>query len=83
MRKNTRVNIHSNKKTMPVFDNLKCVFFIAKMLEQNINVQLTFDEYRKYLNVWNQLDDTTRELYTIYANMETPSVYIKKEIVHQ
>lgn len=57
---------------MPVFDNLKCVFFLAKMLEQKQDVQITFEEYKKYLNVWNQLDETTQELYTIYANLETP-----------
>ena len=68
---------------MPVFDNIKCVFFLAKMLEQNHNVQLTFDEYQKYLNIWNQLDDTTRELYTIYASLENQRVYVQKEIVHQ
>jgi hypothetical protein len=53
---------------MPVFDNLKAVFFLAKMLEQNPNVQLTFDQYQKYLNIWEQLDDDTKELYMIYAD---------------
>ena len=60
-------HIHVNK--MPVFDNIRGVFFLAKMLEQNPNIQLTFDEYQKYLNIWNNsLDDATREMYTIYSS---------------
>jgi hypothetical protein len=57
---------------MASFDHLKCVFFLAKMLEQKQDVQITFEEYNKYLNVWNQLDETTQERYTIYANLENP-----------
>ena len=60
---------------MPVFENIRGVFFLAKMLEQNPNIQLTFDEYQKYLNIWNNsLDDATRELYTIYSSLEKNSL---------
>lgn len=55
---------------MPIFDNIKGVFFLAKILEQDPDVQLTFDSYMKYLSLWNDLDDTTKELYTIYSSLE-------------
>ena len=52
---------------MPVFDNLKNIFWLAKFVTADPDIQLTYDEYIKYLNVWNQLDDDTQELYTRYA----------------
>jgi hypothetical protein len=67
-------NNHINTKTtMTVFDNIKCVFFLAKLAEQNPKIQLTFDKYLKYLTVWNSLDDATKELYTIYSELENTS----------
>lgn len=58
---------------MPIFDNIKAVFFLAKMVEQNPNIQLTFDEYQKYLKIWEDLDSDTQELYIIYSSsLENP-----------
>lgn len=50
-----------------MFDNISYVFFIAKMCEQDPNVKLTHDQYLKYLDIWNNLDEETKARYVFYV----------------
>lgn len=44
------------------FDDLPGVFYLAKVHRNCDTVLLTFDEYKVYLDIWNQLSESQQAL---------------------
>ena len=52
------------------FDNLPGVFYLAKLHQCQDKVLLTYDEYIRYLAIWNELNEKDQKMCLENARKE-------------